>query len=330
MKKLVAVLLILCLGLSVIGCSQDVRNNKTPDDTIPKEKEFLRIGTASMGGSFYTTGAALSQMVNDKMEGYSSSSQATGGSAENCRFLNAGELELALVQSSTLKEAISGTGAFKDGKIESLRAVGTVTMNEFHILAYKNSGIKAVEDLKGKRIGVGPMGGGIEVNCKLLLQEFGITDGDYKPIYGSTQEAYEAIKIGQIDAIVHATSMGTASTEDGMASGDLVLIPIEAEKQKEILQNHSEMGAALIPANTYSNQPENIVTVSTSTVFTTRADMGEDIIYNLTKTIYENNEYLKMQDALLYQATPENAIKGIPIEFHPGAQKYFEEINILK
>ncbi len=341
MKKAIS-LMIASLLIFAAGCSGNGSSSPAPTPTaaasLPVSSEsgataqsdvsMWRIGTASMTGNFYTLGSALAQMVNEKLEGGEAAAQATGGSADNCFLLNDKEIEIGLIQSASAQEAVSGTGAFSEtGKIESMQGVGVIYLMPFHCIVNNKSNVEKITDLQGKKIGVGPMGGGVEVNANILLAEFGVTD--FTPIYGTMGEALDGVKNGEVDAVIYATATGSANVSDALNSGNCRLIGMTNEQAAKICSSRPEFGPDVIPAGSYQEQPQDIYTFAGSALILTRQDISEEAIYQFCKTFYESNDFLVSQNAIFADSKLENATVGMCVALHPGAQKYFKEKGAL-
>jgi TRAP transporter TAXI family solute receptor len=290
---------------------------------------YVRIGTASMGGVFYPMGNALAQLFTDKLSGVRASSQSTGGSAENCRLLARKELELGLVQSATLKEALAGVGQFKDGPVTGLRAITAIYFMPFHVIARKDANIDSVADLRGKKIGVGPIGSGIEVNALMLLAAHGIGAKDFQAIHQSQQETYEGLKTGSVHAHIYATGAGSAQITDVMLTGKVRLLPIDGGMVKSIMASNPEFGRYRIAAKTYPNQPDMLDTFAGSAVLVARADLDEAVVYEMTKAIFENLPYLSERHAYFEQTNADDATVGIVLDLHPGAERYLKDVGAI-
>ncbi|MBV1756390.1 MAG: TAXI family TRAP transporter solute-binding subunit [Dethiosulfatibacter sp.] len=329
-KSLVGLLLIVALvGGITVGCSQPTDTSSSEATSGKEEVSFIRIASASMGGNFFPLGSALAQMINQKIEGLNASAQATGGSAENCSFIDQKEVELALVQSATLRQAYEGTDGFEGRPVESIRGITAIYFNEFHILVTESSGVEKIEDLRGKRIAVGPVGGGIEINTNQILSVYGITPSDYTPVYGTRAEATEGLKINSVDCHIYATGLGSAQITELMGTGKIKLIPIDEDKIESLTAGNPEFGPSLIPTDTYENQPSDLTTIAGSSLLVTREDMSEEIIYEITKAIFENSEYLESFHQYFKQTRQETAQIGMTPPLHPGAEKYFKEIGVI-
>jgi len=307
---------LLTLVLLLAGCGQPAK--------------YVRIGTASMGGAFYPMGNALAQLFNEKIPNMKASAQATGGSAENCRLLAKKDIELALIQSATLADAEKGQGQFKDGAIEDIRAITATYFMPFHVIVRKDANINSIADLKGKKIAVGPIASGIEVNALTLLKAYGIEPQDFQAIHQSQEETFEGLKTGSVDAHIYATGAGSAQITDVMLTGRLKILPIDPDKADALLKDHPEFGPMTIKANTYPNQAEEIKTIAGSGVLTVRADVDPDTVYTMTKAIFENLDFLKQRHDYFKQTTLENATVGVVYPLHPGAEKYLKEAGAIK
>ncbi len=195
-KALVIIGIILALAVMLAGCGQPTK--------------YVRIGTAGMGGAFYPMGNALAQLITEKIPNIKASAQSTGGSAENCRLLQKKDVEIALIQSATLREAVKGEGKFKDGAIKEIKAITSAYFMPFHVIVRADANVNNISDLKGKRIALGPIASGIEVNALTLLDAYGIKKEDFKAIHQNQDESYEALKMGNVDALIYATGAGSA------------------------------------------------------------------------------------------------------------------------
>ncbi len=299
-------------------------------NAAPMTVKFIRIGSASMGGNVYIQGNALAQLINEKMDGVKASNQETNGSVENIIFLDEKEVEFALVMGATLQQAVDGTGSFKGHKVNTLNLMGLVKFDTYHVYVYKGAGITSIPGLKGKKIGVGPMGGGVQVNANALLSGYGITTKDYTPMYGTVSDMYEQLKTGQIDALIHCATAGTSQPSDALASGKVALLPIPKADAERIIRQNRSFSPYVLKANLYADQPEAINTIASTNVMICRKDLDAEFVYRFMKLFYENNAYLQTFHATFAQSKPEDATTAQLIPLHPGAARYLKEIGALK
>ncbi|MGI6703727.1 MAG: TAXI family TRAP transporter solute-binding subunit [Clostridia bacterium] len=335
MKRTLSLILVgVMLIFAVAGCGSTPAPEGSSNDEgeAPKgpQLSMIRIGTASMTGNSYVQGSAIAQMITEKVEGINSAAQATGGSGDNCYLLDEDEIELGFIQSATAKQAVTGTGSFDGQKIESLRGVGVVVVNAFHIIVNTKSGIEKPSDLRGKKVGVATMGGGVEVNANIVLGEFGIAEDEYEHIYSTMGEALEMVKLGQVDAVIYATSIGNANVYDTLSNGTCTLLSLPQEEIDRITSKRDEFGPSVIPGGSYPDVPDDVLAISGSMLLLTRENIDEETIYTVTKGLFENNDYLVAQNASLADTIPENAMVGMCVPLHPGAERYLKEIGALE
>jgi len=290
---------------------------------------FVRIGTGSVGGGFYQIGNTIAQLGNRDMKGFNFTA-VTGGSKKNAINLGAKDLEMGLIQSATLMDACDGTGDFNGRPIKDLRFVTAIYPMPFHILVNKKSGLKSVADFKGKRVDYGPVGGGIEVNARRVLGIYGLADKDVDVQRFSRSEVSEALKTGRADANIWATSIPNAMVTDMVRSGKVGLIGLEDEKIIEIMKKFPAFAPSKIPGGTYEGYDEDIPVVAAVGALITYADMDEDVIYQITKMMYEHSDFLKERLNYFKNFGPDFALNGIVCPLHPGAKKFYMEQGIIK
>lgn len=329
MKKLLFGLAVISMLMTCFtGCGGS--NKSSNSNSEGYSTKMIRIGSASMGGNNYVMGNAIAQLINEKMHGVKASNQETDGSAANVNLLEDKDIEMALVMGATLQQAVEGGGKFKKEDAKNLALIGTIKFDTYHILVNKDAKINTIADLKGKSVGVGPMGGGPFINAKFLLDSYGISVSDIKPMYGTVADCYEQLKSGQIDALIHCASSGSSQPADAMTSGSVILLPIDSEHIEKMLKVNRSFSKFIIPANTYKNQDKDIETVASTSVLVCRSDLDKKLIYDFTKTFYENQKYLLTFHAVFSNAIAKNAPSGKVLDFHPGAAQYLKEIGVIK
>ena len=281
----------------------------------------LRIATGGMTGTNYISGAAVSALINDCMDGAIGYVEATSGANENIDLLKSGEVELGYCNSTTAVESMSELG--------DISSIGVMMMQDIHIITNKKSNITCIEDLRGKKISVGSMGSGVEVVTESFLKIFGIGEDEYSHVYGSTSEAFEQVASGDSDCYLAITTVGGSSVTECLNKDDVQLLSLDEETLKGIADSNTQYMVDTIPAGTYSNINEDYMTLSAPVLLLVRNDLSEDEVYNLAKTIYENHDFLVKQSKLMEACTPENATLGNPVSLHAGVVKYFREKGIL-
>lgn len=290
--------------------------------------QFVNVLTGGTSGVYYPLGVAISKILTDKMPGSRPSVQATKASVENLILTNGGKGEIAFTLGDALVGGIKGDQdmGFRN-KLDKLRVVAGIYPNYVQIVASADSGIKTLADLKGKRLSVGAPKSGTELNARAILSAAGI---DYKDLgkveYLDFGQSVELIKNRQLDATLQSAGLGVASLRDLATSIDMVVV----EVPKAIVD---KVGApyqvATIPANTYQGQTKDVTTAAIQNYLVTRADLPDDVVYAMTKAIFENLADLHAAHAAAKVMKLETAAKNPVAPLHPGAERFFKEKGAL-
>lgn len=290
---------------------------------------FINILTGGTSGVYYPVGVGISQVYSHGIEGSKTSVQATKASVENLNLLQAGRGELAFALGDSVADAWKGDAeaGFKT-PLKKLRAIAGTYPNYIQIVASKESGITSLADLKGKRISVGAPKSGTELNARAIFKAAGLTYQEMGKVeYLPYAESVELIKNRQLDATLQSSGLGQAAIRDLAATLPVVFVPIPADVVTKIGNNAYQ--PATIPANTYDGQSADVSTAAITNILVTRADISDDLAYQMTKLIFENLPRLVTAHAAAKDIQPENAAKNLPIPLHPGAERYFKEKHLL-
>ncbi|MFP0196984.1 TAXI family TRAP transporter solute-binding subunit [Pseudomonas sp. PHC1] len=290
---------------------------------------FINILTGGTSGVYYPIGVGLSQIYNDGIPGVKTSVQATKASVENLNLLQAGRGELALALGDSVADAKNGVeDAGFSTPLTKLRAIAGAYPNYIQIVASKESGIKTLADLKGRTISVGAPKSGTELNARAIFKAAGLTYEDMGKVqYLPFAESVELIKNRQLDATLQSSGLGMAAIRDLSSVMPLNYVAIPTEVVAKI-GNPAYQGA-MIPANTYDGQPEAVPTVAITNILVTRADLPDEVAYEMTKLLFENLPRLGNSHSAAKDIKLENAAKNLPIALHPGAERYYKEKGAL-
>jgi TRAP transporter TAXI family solute receptor len=292
------------------------------------QKTNLILATGGTSGTYYPFGGAMAQIFNTKVENMNVTAQATGASVENCKLLGKNEAELAILQNDMLDYAYNGAEAFKEGKIENLRGISILYPEIVQIVA--SEGITTVEDLNGKKVSVGAPGSGVEANARQILEAADLTYDDMSVSYLSFSESADAYKDKHIESFFVTSGIPNASIQDISAQNPVSLVSLSDEAIKSLVEKYPFFVEYTIPANTYNGQTNDVKTVAVMATLATNAEASEDVIYNITKALFDNQAELASAHAKGAELSLEEAINGISIPLHPGAEKYFKEAGLIK
>jgi hypothetical protein len=287
-------------------------------------QDFLNILTGGTSGVYYPLGVALSKIYGEKIPNVRPSVQATKASVENLNLLQQGKGEIVFTLGDSLAQAWAGDqeAGFR-GKLDKLRGIAAIYPNYVQIVASKESGIRSLADLKGKRLSVGAPRSGTELNARAILGAAGITYKDLGKVeYLPFGESVELMKNRQLDATLQSAGLGVASIRDLAASVDIVVVEIPAEVVEKA---GAPFIKATIPANTYTGQANPVKSAAVGNFLVTRADMKDDLVHAMTKAVFENLPTLQAAHSAAKGIRLESALQGMPVPLHPGAMRYFQE-----
>ncbi|TYP50900.1 TAXI family TRAP transporter solute-binding subunit [Thermosediminibacter litoriperuensis] len=322
-RKILALLTVVLLAaVFVAGCG----GSNTGGQSSGGQK-FINIATGGTSGTYYPLGGALAEIWNKNIQGANATAQSTGASVANVNLLKDGKAEVIFVQNDIAYYTYNGTEMFKDNKYEDIRGLATLYPETIQIVTRADKGIKAIADLKGKKVAVGAAGSGTETNARQILEAAGITYNDIQVQYLSFSEAANNLKDGNIDAAFVTAGYPTAAIQDIAAQHKIVLIPLDDKTVETLISKYPFYTRTVIPANTYSGQTEDVVAVSVKAMLAVSAKYDEDMAYQMVKTMYENQERLKAAHKNGELITPDTGKEGMSIPLHPGAEKYFKEIG---
>jgi TRAP transporter TAXI family solute receptor len=262
--------------------------------------------------------------------GARASVQVTRGSVENLSLLQAGDGELAFTLGDTLSAASKGNAeaGFK-APLSKLRGLAAIYPNYIQIVVSESSGIKALADLKGKRVSVGPKQSGTELNARAIFaaaglryQDFGRTD--YLP-FGQSAKMIEK---GELDATLQSAGLGVDSIRHLSTAVPIKLLPIPQDTVAKI--GDPAYVPAVIPARTYEGQSAAVETASVANFLVTREDLGADTVYAMTKAIFSNLNQLVQTHPAASGITVKDAATAMPLPLHPGAERYYREVGIIR
>lgn len=305
------------------ACGSDEGDNTSKGEgSEGLDSKIVTIATGGASGPYNIIGTALAERYSSEF-GVNSKTQTTGASVENINLMKQEKIEMAFVMSDVLSEAVEGVGNF-DGKVENVSQIAALYPNYVQIVTTEKSGIESFADLKGKRIAVGAQNSGVEVNARNLLEGHGITYDDIQVDYLGYAEAADALKSGKLDAAFLTSGIPNASLMELEQGLDMVLVPVDPEKIKEIAQNQAYFVALDIPAGTYGNE-EAVPTAAIMNALVVRSGMSDDDVYHLTKSFFEGIEDLTNAHQAAADISLEAAQEGMVAPVHPGAQRYFDE-----
>lgn len=321
MRKIIALLLAAVLLISLSSCGGSGKTTA------------LKLTTGGVSGTYYPYGGAMAQIFSSKMNNVKVVANTSGASAENIRLVGKGGsndgADLGIVQNDVMAYAYEGVEQFSGEKIDSFRTIATLYPEYIQIVVAKDSGINSIADMKGKRISVGDAGSGVEANARQILEAYGLTFDDISASHLSFKESGQALQDRQLDGFFCTAGVPNAAIQEVAHQRPIKIINVDDAQAKQLIEKYPFYVQVTIPKDVY-NTENDATTLAVMATLICNADLSEDLVYNLTKTLFENQEELASANAKGAELSLEKAIEGASVPFHPGAEKYYKEKGILK
>lgn len=316
----------LVLASLLTGCGGD---SSPGEGTSAKGgTQFLSIGTAPLGGAFAQVGGALAEVLNAAKgeNNWNVQAQGTKGSQENIRLLDRKKIDFAMSNAAITYFAARGEGSWE--KKYDVRAVMTLAPNVAMFITKQDSGIKTVADLKGKSVVVGPAGAGFKMFLEPILTAHGVSYADFTPLHSGQSGAVDMLSDGAAAAAFLGGAVPTGSITQACSTHDIFFIPYADAAKAELIEKYSFFQPAVITPDKYSDLKENFEGLNVGSMHViARADLDDETVYQVTKTLYENSA------AVVEKHPAGNWIKRAApadtgVEFHPGAIRFYREAGL--
>lgn len=293
-------------------------------------QKFINVLTGGQSGVYYPMGVALSQLYGAAIPDSKVTVQSTKASAENLNLLQAGRGEIGFTLADALSDAWAGNAeAGFPTPLKKLRAVAGIYSNYIQIVATAESGIKTLADLKGKRISVGAPKSGTELNARAVLKAAGLSYSDFSKVeYLAFGESVDLMKNRQLDVTLQSAGLGVSSIRDLASSVPIVVVPIPADVIAKI--GNAAYQAATVPKTTYDGMTADVPTAAVKNFLVSHQGVPDDEVYAMTKSMFDNLDKLVASHNAAKGIHRDTAMQGTDVTFHPGAQKYYREIGLLK
>ncbi len=308
----------LIVAAVVVGCSKQ-----------DSSKQFLSMGTAPVGGAFPVVGGAIAEVLNEHKQAIDWKVQAKGtkGSQENIRRLQQNDLELALSNAAISFFAARGEGTW-DKKYD-IRAIATMAPNVALFIARADSGIESIADLKGKRVITGPAGAGFQMFIEPILAEHGIAWDEIESINATQSGSVDQLGDGSADAAFLGGAVPTGSITQATSTFDVQFIPFDEDARQTLIQKYAFFQPATIPAGVYKGLDADFQGLNVGSMHViTSASQPEDLIYAVTKTIWNNRAEIAEKHPAGKALNEKNITRDTGIEYHPGAVRFYQEAGL--
>ena len=300
--------------------------------TAAQAQQFFRIGTGGTAGTYYPVGGMVANVISQPGK-ISATAQASAGSVANVNAVASGAAESGFSQADVATWAYTATGVWQGRPaVSGLRLIANLYPESVHIVARKGSGIRSVADLKGKRVALDEPGSGTLINARSILAAYGLKDADLRAEYIKPNQAGDKLKDGALDAFFF-TGGAPAGAIAELASGGagIELVPIDGPQADAIRKASGFFAPDVIPADTYKGLPA-VRTLSVGAQWVTSDKADANLVYEIVKRLYsaDGQKAMGAGHAKGKFITKENAVEGAGIPFHPGAERFYKEVGVLK
>ncbi len=315
-------LLIVVLALSALTLQPPVAHSA---------KKFVTIASGWVTGVYFPLAGALSRIAHEKLQDVKITVESSGASVANAKLIGSGDADLAILQNDIAFYAFNGTKPMFEKAISNIRGLTALYPEHVQIQALKKSNIHSVADLKGKRVAVGPLGSGTEQNAMQILEAYGLKFDDLGKVERLTaSESSDYLKDGRIDAAFYTVGVGASAIVDTAMMTETVIVPIEKDKAEALAKKYPFYSADKVPGGLYKGVDKEVPTVAVLAVLVVRAEMDNDMVYRITKAMFDNIDQIEKAHAKGKEVKLEKALVGMPIPVHPGAEKFFAEKGVKK
>lgn len=295
----------------------------------PAAADNVILGASKPGHSAYGIVVAYSQAIGKSAPDIQTSVQASGGSLEAVQFMQAGHVDAAPMGASAAYTAYHGKGKWEGAPVTGMRTWLPMYSWGAQLVVLADSDIQSWSDLKGKRVGVGPIGSAGEGYNRDILAAVGLTYDDIEEYRIPHGEAADGLKNGLLDAFIETTGYPTPGIMEVMASTEIRIVPNTSEELEKVAASNPLYSAGFVPAGSYPGIDVDIPVVVGYTIMSINDSVAEDSVYEMTKAIWENLEDIKESHASQRQLRPEMIKPALtPIApIHPGALRYYKEMG---
>jgi uncharacterized protein len=294
------------------------------------QRQFLSIGGGFVGGTFNVFASGMGDYLSQQFPNLNITVEGSAGSAENIRRMQAGEMEMAIAFAGDAYLAFNALEEFADGPYSDIRAVGFLYGAVSQLVTVEGTGIRTWDDLAGKRIALGQAGSGTHLSIERLLRQAGMFDR-ITPVFVAGQAASDQLKDGQIDAYHALLGVPNATlTDTTTARATHVLSTYDVALESGFFERYPFYSPFVIPAGTYRGVDDDVMTWRDAGIWIVSADMDEELVYQMTKAIYDEaglGHMLRVTN-VAREMGPETALSGIALPLHPGALRYWQERGV--
>lgn len=312
---------------------------------VAQDLKFFTIGTGGTAYTYYPVGGVIANAISKPpgsrpceeggscgVEGLIASAVSSRGSVDNVNAIMSGLRNSGFAQSDVAYWAYTGTGTMAgQPPAEKLRTIAALFEEHIHLVALADSGIESVKDLAGKRVSLDEPGSGTYVDAGLILEANGLSIDDVTAEALKGNAASEALRNGKIDAFFVVAGYPAGSLVELASAADIKLVPIAGAGASDLTSTYGFFSQSSIPEGTYDGIAAT-ETVSVGAQWYTSADEDADLVYEITKALWNDNSrtLLDVGHAKGVTITLDTALSGVGVPLHEGAERFYKEAGLIK
>jgi len=259
--------------------------------------------------------------------------EATRGSVENIRLIKSKKSEMAFAAGTVVYNAMKKKGPFTKETHPELRGVSVVYVGIHHWVTLAKSGILSMPDLRGKIVSVGPAGSAVAAASMRALKDLGI-DKEVEVRRMGWEESATALKDGNVHCFCAMSALPVPAVINVATTHKIRILPIDSELMNKLKADNPANFQCKIPAGTYKGVDEDVPVACYEAFWLAHEDVPADVVYKLIKFTYQpsTRKYLENVHPGWKMLTPgiESMTEMMGVTLHPGAEKYYREIGVLK
>jgi TRAP transporter TAXI family solute receptor len=308
-----------------------IGSHETSLGQTTQSPQELAIATASSGGAWFPIGAGMAEVIKKSIPGVQARVQTTGGGVENVKLVHDGKTEIGISISYLAYNGYNGIDPYKS-KMQNIRTLFSgLSTGVMQVVVPAGSKIKSLADLKGKKVAVGPAGGGALTVLNDIFQEYGFKMSNITPSYVAYDEGVTMMTDGHIDAAVVYAAVPTPAVKT-LSTGPhpFRMLELEEKIQKTILSKYPYYVPVIIKKDIYGTSSD-IRVVGTPNIVIVHSKLSDDLVYRVTKAFFEpaGLEMIRNSHPSARVLTLEKAaVAAVPL--HSGAEKFYREKDLIK
>ena len=295
------------------------------------KRRYLSIASGWVTGAYYPFAGAVSRVAwkHLKAQNIKVTAESSGASVANSKLIGNQDTDFALLQNDIASYAYNGQMMFKK-PVKNLLGCMTLYPETVQIVARNAANIKSVADLKGKKVSIGPLGSGTSENAKQILAAWGLSEKDLDVQQLKSSQASDYMKDGRLDAYFNTTAAPAAHIIDTHVLVPSHIVPIDGPNAEKLLKKYSFYTKDTIAPGLYKGVDQPVQTIAVMAMMAARAELETDVVYSVVKAVYGDLDQIKKAHAKFKNLDLQKALEGMSVPLHPGAEKFYKEVGLIK